>query len=194
MAIDLISDVGAANSNSFGSLDEANLYFERRLALDPVWVTTGDTPKVLLIMATRILSAMSVARKTLRYDGKGTPYYYTSRAWTGTIASLTQSLPWPRIGMYDRLGRLILSSAIPTELKEAEFELAGQLQLSDRTLDNDIITQGITSIKAGTVALTFKDIVQAQVLPDMVINLMPPSWFTDEIISYAVNQIVFEAI
>jgi hypothetical protein len=83
--------------------------------------------------------------------------------------------------MYDANGNVIPSNVIPQALKEAEAEFAGQLLKGDRTLDNDVIVQGLTSVRAGSVALTFKDSIVAQVVPDLVINLMPVSWLTDEL-------------
>lgn len=194
MPIEIIATPGASDANSFCTLAEANTYHERRIALETPWVTSGDTPAILLIMATRVLSSMIVARKHLRWDKAGKPYYYTSRSWTGTPVDDIQALPWPMKGMYDRLGRAIAEDIIPQELKDATSELAGQLGLGDRTLDNDVKVQGITSIKAGSVALSFKEVIETQVLPDMVLNLMPPSWFTDEIVSYGVNEFIFAAV
>lgn len=195
MPIDVIHEANSATANSFISLAEYAAYHVTRLPLDPPVVTTGDVAARNVIMATRVLSAMAVARKSLRWDRNGKPYYYTSRQWTGSIATDTQALAWGRIGMYDRLGRLIPSDSIPQELKDATAELAGQLGNSDTTLDNDISVQGITSIKAGSVALTFKDMIESHVLPDAVWLLMPASWWTDEIISYSVtSNFVFEAV
>lgn len=195
MPIEVIATPNAANANSLITLAEYAYYHERRLPLDPPVVTTGDIAARNVIMATRVLSAMAVARKSLRWDRNGKPYYYTSRQWQGTLATDTQALAWGRIGMYDRLGRLIPSDSIPQELKDATAELAGQLGNSDTTLDNDISVQGITSIKAGSVALTFKDMIESHVLPEMVINLLVPSWFTDEIISYSVtSNFIFESV
>ena len=74
---------------------------------------------------------------------------------------------------------------IPQALKDALAELAGALATSDSTLDNEVVVQGIKSVKAGSVALTFNDMIEQHVLPDMVWNLMPPSWFTSEIIEPA---------
>lgn len=194
MAIDVIHEANSATANSFISLAEYAYYHERRLPLDPPVVVTGDVAARNVIMATRVLSAMIQPRKTLRWDKDGKPYYYTSRTWTGTIATDTQALAWGREGMYDNLGRAILDNVIPLELKDATAEFAGQLGNGDRTLDSDIAVQGITSIKAGSVALTFKEMVQAQVLPDMVLNLMPVSWLTDEIVSYGVRNVLFEVV
>lgn len=148
MPIEVIATTNAADANSFITLAEYAYYWERRLPLDPVTTLTGDVAARNVIMATRVLSMMVTAKKVIRWDQNGDPYYYTSRAWTGEISTSTQALPWGRTGMYDRLGRAIASNVIPQELKDATSELAGQLELSDRTLDSDIIVQGITSVKA----------------------------------------------
>lgn len=78
---------------------------------------------------------------------------------------------------------------IPRELKEAQAELAGQLLMADTTLDNAVIVGGITSVRAGSVSVSFKEAIDAHVLPDAVKNLMPPWWFTDEIVEPAVQAI-----
>lgn len=75
-------------------------------------------------------------------------------------------------------GRVMI---IPQELKDAQSELAGQLLMADTTLDNSVITGGIKSVSAGSVSVSFKDMIDAKVLPDAVWNLMPPSWFTEEL-------------
>lgn len=82
---------------------------------------------------------------------------------------------------------------IPHELKEAVAELAGQLGIADRTLDNDIIVQGISSLRAGPVSLSFNKDIMAQVIPDAVYNLMPIDWLTEELYLPA-NPMMFEVI
>lgn len=194
MPIEIIATPGAADANSFITLAEFAYYHERRLPLDPPVITTGDTAARNVIMATRILSAMVVPKRTLRWDRNGKPYHYTSRTWTGTVTTSTQALAWPRTGMYDRFGRELADDTIPVDLKDATSELAGQLgSLADRTLDNDVSAQGITRIKAGSVELEFKELIESQVLPEAVLSLLVPSWLIDEKVSYAVKQLVFEA-
>lgn len=195
MPIEVIHTANQTDSNSFVSLAEYAYYHERRIPLDPPVTVTGDVAARNVIMATRVLSSMASARKTLRWDKNGKPYYYTSRAWLGELATETQALAFGRSGLYDSLGRVILSTVIPQELKDATSELAGQLgSLGDRTLDNDIKVQGITRIKAGSVELGFKEIIESQVLPDAVMALIPNSWLSDEIIDYALQEFIFEAI
>lgn len=182
----IIATPGAANANSFETLVEAQAYFDGRLPLAG-WDNAADQ-NVLLIMGTRVLSAFARPFRTLVRPSNGqSAYYVTRRQWTGSPASSTQKLPWPRTGMYDSNGNAIGSTVIPDDLKDALSELAGQLGTTDTTLDNPVIVQGITSLKAGSVALTFKDMIEQHVLPDMVWNLMPPSWFTDELIEPAME-------
>lgn len=201
MPIILNSIPGDPDSNSFASLAQANAYHEARLPLDPPWPTTGDEPLRLLVMATRILTSIFAPRKILRWDSQGKPYYYISRTWTGDVSVTNlSSLAWPREGMYDRNGREIDDDVFPIELVEATSELAGQLRAGDRTLDNDVIVQGLTKLKAGSVELGFKEHgIVAQVIPDAVMNLLPDSWLTEEKIEYVSTQepglgLLFEAI
>lgn len=181
----IIATPGASNANSYETHAEANTYFDERLLLTPPWLASGE--ERVLIMATRVLDVTAQPGKTYITLPNGSGYYRARRTWTGTPATATQRLAWPRTGMYDRNGNAIDPGVIPQELKDAESELAGQLLRADRTLDNDVIVQGLTSLRAGPVSLSFREGIMPQVLPDAVLNLMPPSWFTDEVISYPQN-------
>jgi len=181
----LIATPGAANANSYLTEVEQTAYIETRLHAE-AWDSVAD-PVVALIMATRVMDMMAQPYKYYVPAGNAfdqRAHYRTRPQWTGSPATTTQRLSWPRIGMYDRNGNLIAPTVIPQDLKEGTGELAFQLGTTDRTLDSDISVQGITSIKAGSVALTFKDMVTAKVLPDAVLNMLPPSWFTSELIEY----------
>lgn len=187
MAVVLDATIGGANANSFETLDEANAYFESRTPLAPPWVTTGDTPARALITATRVLSQLALPHRRVTVGKDGIQYRITSPQWTGLPATATQALPWPRTGMKDSMGRDIPADVIPIELKNAEAEYAGQLAKSDLTLDNSVSVQGITSVKAGSVSVSFKDTIEPKMIPDFVWALMPDSWFTDEIIEPALS-------
>lgn len=122
------------------------------------------------------------------------------RAWTGAAASTTQALRWPRTGMTNREGAAIPSvgaSSVPLELKRAQAELAWQLNKADKTADNLIVNLGLESLKAGSLALSFRDTTTidnsaevpryirevtalAAVLPDAVKYLLVPSWLKDD--------------
>ena len=179
----LITTVGGATSNSYLTIEEANDYFDTRLPIAGWTNADEDTKAALLIMATRTLDSLLTPLKTyVPASGSASAYFRVRRAWTGSPASTTQRLAWPRSGMYDRNGNAIPTTVIPHELKEATAELAGQLSISDRTLDNEASVQGLKSVSAGSVSLSFKDYIEAKVLPDAVWNLLPPSWYSEEII------------
>lgn len=180
----LVATPGAANANSYETLAEAEAYYETRLPVAG-W-DNADDQEVLLMMGTRVLDALAMPLRTFVPARSGqAAYFIVRRTWTGSPATTTQRLAWPRIGMKDMNGNEIASNVIPQALKDALSELAGALGTSDRTLDNDVIVQGIKSVRAGSVALTFNDMIENHVLPDMVWNLMPPSWFTQEVIEPA---------
>jgi hypothetical protein len=162
---------------------EAQAYMDTRL---PIQAWDDADQEVLVIMATRTLDSFGMPYKYLVPAQGGIAAYYRTRpAWTGAPATATQRLAWPRTGMFDGNGNPIPSNVIPDELKDAVSEFAAQLAKSDSTLDNDVIVQGIKSVKAGSVAVSFKDMIEQHVIPDMVWNLMPSSWWTDEIVEPA---------
>lgn len=192
MPLVLDATVGGANSNSYLTVADAQNYFDARLPVAG-W-DDADSKEVLLVMATRTLNAIMQAAKTIVYPfNNGTAYYRVYRTWTGSPASTTQRLAWPRTGMFDRNGNAIPSNVIPQDLKDAVAELAGQLGNSDRTLDNDVSVQGLKSVSAGSVSLSFKDYIERKVLPDAVLDLLVPSWYTDEVL-IPVIQAQFDVI
>jgi hypothetical protein len=189
----LDATVGGAAANSYETLAEANTYHDERIPLTPPWVTSGDIAIRSLITATKRLDAMSMPYKAFvparSVGGVMIPAHYrTRRQWAGAPATTTQRLAWPRTGMKDANGNDIPSDVIPQLLKDAESELAGYLQHEDLTLDNTVAVQGITELKAGSVALKFKDDVMiSNEIPQAVLNMMPPWWFLDEEIEDALS-------
>jgi hypothetical protein len=175
---------GASDANSYETLAEFNAYLAIRLHV-PATVTVADDPtkETALVMGTRVLNDLTIRRRRLviaQYRSGVEKFYLTPPYWTGQPATDTQNLPWPRIGMRNRNGVAIPINVIPQELKDALSELSMQLMSTDRTLDNEIIDQGITDITAGPVSLSFKDIIPIKVIPDAVYNLLVPSWLTEE--------------
>lgn len=181
MALVLVSTPAAANANSYEEVAEADAYFEARLPLDPPW-DDADSKEVLLVMGTRTLDAAFRGQRILvpARGGVGA-YWKVGRKWAGLPATSMQRLAWPRTGLSHENGAAILDTEIPWELKDALSELSGQLGLGDRTLDSDVIVQGITSVKAGSVAVSFRDgAIFPATLPQAVIDLIPTSWYTEE--------------
>lgn len=176
---------GSPTANSFATLAEINAYFEARLPLDPPWDPTESIAIPRILTAARMLTTAFSGLKRLITPKSGESYYLIGMKWDGLPAVSDQSMDWPRTGLLDRLGRELDDATVPAEIKQAQAELAGQLSLTDRTLENEIAVQGITAIKAGPVSVNFNSDSDAftrtaLVLPDHVLALIPPSWYTPE--------------
>jgi hypothetical protein len=181
---------GAADANSYLTLAEATAYFESRAPL-PAW-DNAPSQEALLVMATRVMDMALSGSKILVDDD----HYRIMPKWAGAPATETQALAWPRIGMLNRNGFAIPSDSIPNDLKAAVAELAGQLAVADLTLDNKIAVQGIQSVSAGPVSVSFKNagIRVTKLLPDSVLFLLVPSWYTEETTETIYNTFDFEVI
>lgn len=153
----LIATVGAADANSYVTLDEAEAYFETR-PNSTAWTSSTDDDKkeASLIMATRLLDA--------RVE------------WTGLAAGATQALCWPRSGMLNRNGFAISSATLPRELKDAVCELALSLMSDDVSLESEAAAQGLTALTAGPVSLSFKESFETRAVPQHVERMLPSSW------------------
>jgi hypothetical protein len=155
----LVATAGAANANAYCTLLVAEQYHLDRPAAGTTWGTAStDQKDAALLWATKLMDSL--------WD------------WSGYVVTETQALLWPRTGMYYRSGYTVPTTIIPTELQHATAEFARQLLAEDRAADSDIETKGLTSLKAGPVALTFKDSVVAKVVPDAVWSLIPEEWGT----------------
>lgn len=88
--------------------------------------------------------------------------------WDGWQVDSGQSLDLPRSGMTDRNFNSIDNDEIPTEIQNAQCELARLLAISDRTADAD--TAGFNQIKVGTIELGINPSDRPPVLADSVWN------------------------
>jgi hypothetical protein len=154
MAVSIDSTVGGANANAYCTRAEANAYVDSLpSARQAAWLAAADPDKDrAIVTATRLLDEHV--------------------EWAGAIATLNQALSWPRGGMFDRDGRYIQIEIVPQELKNAVAEFARQLIAADRTADSGTETQGIASLIAGPVALTFNGRGGAKVVPDAVFYMV----------------------
>lgn len=153
----LIATAGAADANAYLTAAEFATYLTERPQV-PASVTAASTAsrEAALIMATRMMDAY--------------------QCFTGAAATSTQALLWPRTGMLTKTGFALDSSVIPQQLKDATAELAIAMLVSDILADSDVAVQGITSISAGPVSLSFKQDIEARGLPTIVTSLLPSSW------------------
>lgn len=189
MAID--TTVGGANANSFASVAEFKTYRTNRLPAKALALAATDPEiEIALIAAGRALGA--------------------SFEWTGTAVDEVQALTWPRSGMLNRNGFAILETVNPVDLKNAQCEWAYQLLAGvDTVSDNDAAKQGISSVKAGSVAVSFQSVnTSTEESVDLLIRrmgsdfnylnapgevrrLLVPSWYVENTIK---RPFLFETV
>lgn len=154
MAFVFLQETGSgtvAGANSYAGVAEADDYFTPT-AQNTVWSLLTTTQKEnLLVQATRALDVFT------RYEG------------TKTVE--TSPLRWPRSGVTNRDCIGIGVTTIPTELKQATYELAYLLNTVDLNATPD--TEGIKRILVDVIEVEFqegprKEGVQVQRIPSIV--------------------------
>lgn len=136
MAIELNAAAGEADANSYVSVEDADTYHETHL-YSSTWDDATDAQKIqALIWATRLLDE--------HFE------------WVGTIATFTQSLRWPRIGAYDRDGRLLDETSIPTVIANATAEL-GRLLIATDVTASATQSGNINYVQVGQIAIKYAD-------------------------------------
>lgn len=181
----LDATVGGVDANSFESVAEADAYFQMRLPLDPVWVG-AEAP---LLMATQRLETLATPMRVyVPASQYADAHYVTLPSWTGTPATSTQRLSWPRKGMFDRNGNPIPEDVIPQELKNAESEIAGQLHTGSLSASGGgaVATPGIAEVKVSSIAIKFQDGASvapspSSPVPSYIYAMFPASWLTQEV-------------
>jgi DnaT-like ssDNA binding protein len=155
MALTLVATAAAANANSYCLVSEADAYHETKL-YGTTWNESVNVPAKIqaLVWATSLLD---------RYF-----------EWVGSVSTDTQALRWPRVGAYDRDGRLLTTTGIPTDMKNATAELARWLIVSDRTAESASSGGDVQRVKLGSmeveyVAGTSTDV---SVIPDAVVTML----------------------
>ena len=152
----IVETPGATNANSYVTRAQADTYFSERLHSSAWTSASGDTKDAALVWAAKLLD------RTVRYNGSKT--------------SSSQSMAWPRSGMVDESGNEIADTVIPQTIKDVQCELAMLLIGTDRSLENQASAQGLTSLRAGPVSLSFKDEIKVNVVPDTLMAMMPIEW------------------
>jgi len=136
--------------NSWGSMEEADAYFEDRLdaaAWDEAVVTERSKA---LVTATTVLDSLS-------YNGRS--------------VALDQTTAFPRdICYFDpRLGRSVETQGTPKRALDAWCEMAYHLLNNDGLLDD---TGGLTNLEVASIKLI--DLTSAKLVPDVVLRLITP--------------------
>jgi len=114
MMLNLVTDPGGVDSNSYIELEDAEEYMSSLLHAKE-WTTATDERKTAaIIQAARWLNTLT---------------------WKGTKSDPEQSLSWPRRGVVDDEGFEIPSTSIPRQVKDANAEFAYRLLVKDRAAD-----------------------------------------------------------
>jgi len=155
MAISVVVETGAiiANANSYVTTAEIDTWIETN-PHDSTWDDLTDAQKNgYCVMACRVLDE--------QID------------WDGWQTDADQALDLPRSGMTDKNGNAIENDEIPTDVKNAQCELARLLVIADRTADAD--TAGFKEIGVGSIKLVINKADRVPVLADAVWNMI--QWF-----------------
>ena len=124
----LVATIGATDSNSYASVAEADAYLAVR----------GDTST---------WTALTTGQKESKLQWAA--IYIDTLTFKGTRSTSTQSLQWPRIGVWDRDGFEV--DGIPQALKNAQAEMAFQLVGNDWTQGLGPVTNETLSV--GSISL-----------------------------------------
>ena len=106
--------------------------------------------------------------------------------WDGWQTDDEQSLDLPRSGMADKNGNAIDNDEIPSEIQNAQCELARLLAISDRTADNDMA--GFREIGVGSIKLVADRSDRPAVMADSVWNMI--KCFGDKSTSKGISQVI----
>lgn len=159
MPITLVTTAGAANANSYASVNEAETYMSEHFiaqALVAKWNNLStDQKSAVLIRAAQLLDQ------------------YIS--WRGDIATDEQALSWPRANALDRYGRVIDAASIPLFIKQFQIETAVWVMDQSGIVPEATVGE-YDSIKVGPIEVNFNEAgaTKRQWLPDNVIAALSP--------------------
>ena len=122
-------------TNSYGSLADANIYFENSVS-HLLWAAFTSTQKDQgLVTATRI---------------------FEKQSWSGTKTSDPQDLDFPRTGLTDCAGESVSSDESLTIIQEAQYEYSLALLTNPSLLNTrDATGTNIKKVEAGSAKVTF---------------------------------------
>ncbi len=106
--------------------------------------------------------------------------------WDGSQSDSDQALDLPRSGMIDKNGNSIDSDEIPSEVVNAQSELARLLAISDTTADSDM--KGFKQIEVGSINLVADKGDRPSVMPPAVWNMV--SSFGDKVSRQGISQVI----
>ncbi len=155
MALTLVATAGSASANSYTTVVEGNAYHEFHLYASTWNAATDERKAQALVWATSMLD--------------------TYFEWFGCVATQVQALGFPRIGAYDKQGRLLSALTIPVDLVRATAELARKMLSADRTEDEKASSGGdIKDLKVGPIEIEYVEGTSSDlpIIPDHVVAML----------------------
>jgi len=154
MANQLDATIGGANSNSYITLTDADLYHEH-LVYSSAWQTMTTLQR----------------SDSLRHSTKLLDEWVD---WFGDKTDDIQRLQWPRYDVYGRDRFVIDSDVIPEEIQNATAELARLLLERDLTKSPD--TKGFSEMKVSSLQLKIDKVDRDSVgvIPESVVIMVEP--------------------
>lgn len=165
---------GSPLADSYATLAEGDAYFDAHLYSTGWTATLDPAQERALKTATRLLDS-----------------YFK---WLGIRTYSDQALGFPRIGLFRDTTIAVDSTTIPPEIRNATIEFAQWLIANNPYAENEIVVQGITEIKVGSIQLKFKDVIEGRVIPDFIKLLIPPEWYVGGIEDTSLNSAIFEVV
>lgn len=143
------SEISSTSANSYISLEDADDYFENKFQ-NELWVNLTDEEKQQLLVTS-----------TNRLDAE---------TYTGYKTVSTQSLQWPRYGIFDRDGYPYGHDEIPNNLKKALCEYCHFILSADDRLFNETELHDMAMLKSYKLDMIGYDFnnVKANALPSNV--------------------------
>lgn len=142
---------GVAGANSYVSVAFADEYFLTHPYSADMWDALGTPEKErFLVTATMVLDSMF--------------------NWYGRIAIPSQTLGWPRIGVYDRESRIVPFTSVPLQVKQAVCELALHYSKGDPFAPPS--STGLESLKIDVVELKFGQSTKPVPVPAPALTLL----------------------
>ena len=157
---------GVANANSYVTIAEVDAWVLTN-PHDTTWTALTDAAKNgYAVMAFRVLNEQM--------------------NWDGWQIDADQALDLPRSGMVDKNGNSIDNDEIPTEVKNAQCELARLLVIEDRTADPD--TAGFKEIGVGSIKLVIDKADRVPTLASAVFIML--SSFGSKSVTKGISRVI----
>lgn len=140
-----------ADANSYATVAEADDYYAVDPNFNATWTAYTDVEK-----EQRLAWSARVLDQKCRYDG--------------SPVSATQAMRWPRTGVTDKDCRVVSSTSIPEQLKEAVLEHLKYAINNDPTTGGDI--DQISQVVVDVIEITYQEGTSQTTVPNLINHIL----------------------